>query len=185
MDYKTCDKCKTKLPATTEYYQPCKYAEDKLLAWCKNCCRDYLAEHGQEAYKSVHDDLYYLTEASRDDRTHLQPPGPVSKIDETVNSTDKVCSKCEQTKPATLEHFGPDKCSKSGLKSQCRECERQWHREHRQTASVIASHKKYDQSKKGRVTQRRADSKYRQTEKYRQTCKRRRLLNLHILKELS
>src|SRR5690606_4845578 len=40
------------------------------------------------------------------------------------DSTTKVCTKCEQEKPATLEYFAAGKRYAGGLRSWCRECDK-------------------------------------------------------------
>ena len=36
---KICTKCRTKYPATIEYFPPCGHTLDKLQSWCRNCTR--------------------------------------------------------------------------------------------------------------------------------------------------
>ena len=42
----------------------------------------------------------------------------------TSDSTTKICTKCKQTYPATLEFFGTHKTSKDGFNTWCRQCMR-------------------------------------------------------------
>ena len=46
------------------------------------------------------------------------------KVLEKYTNTEKkkVCTKCKQEKPATLEYFGLQKDTKDGLKCQCKKC---------------------------------------------------------------
>lgn len=65
----------------------------------------------------------------------------------------KLCTKCGETKPATLEYFYHNKRLKSGLSSWCKIC-------------GIKTATKYFKTEKGREVQRKAGKKSRQTEKY-------------------
>ena len=42
-----------------------------------------------------------------------------------VSETTKTCTKCGETKPATLEFFSEDSRTKNGLKHQCKSCQAQ------------------------------------------------------------
>lgn len=65
--------------------------------------------------------------------------------------TEKACTQCKETKPATTEFFSPRKAGRLGLHSWCRECIAKWHINKKETdpefrkrqiAAVIAAAKK-------------------------------------------
>ena len=45
----------------------------------------------------------------------------------------KICNKCKQSKPMTIEYFGKSISTKDGFQYRCKECLRAYHIEHRET----------------------------------------------------
>ena len=57
----------------------------------------------------------------------------------------KICSKCNEEFPATLEYFHKDHIAKSGLQSQCKKCRCDGQREYQRSEVGNTYHKKYRQ----------------------------------------
>ncbi len=74
---------------------------------------------------------------------------------ESQKSNTKICTKCEKELPATFEYFYRKESIKEGLRSQCKECV-----------------KEYQQSKKGKEYKKKTNKKYRESEKGKETIKK-------------
>lgn len=64
------------------------------------------------------------------------------------DSTTKTCTKCKESKPATLEYFSPDHRRKSGMQSQCRDCRNQHMRKLYNTPEYREKHSQYSRQKR-------------------------------------
>ena len=67
-------------------------------------------------------------------------------------SIKKACSKCGESKDATLENFGSEKRCKDGLTSACRNCSRASNRRWRGSEAGHISHRKFNATVKGAVS---------------------------------
>jgi hypothetical protein len=99
MDMKTCSKCKTPFPDTTEYFYIATYS-GKTENICKQCKKDYAKSK------------YVYVEKK-----------PVKK---TIKK--KKCRICHNVFPATTEHFTVHKSYKDGLNTRCKTCQNAYDR---------------------------------------------------------
>lgn len=91
--YKRCPGCKQELPQTTEYFYGCKSRPDGVAVYCKIC------QHTRQL----------VTYARAKERQNTPP--------ETM-----TCSRCHQTKPATLQFFTMNPLCRYGLNTVCKTC---------------------------------------------------------------
>ena len=101
---KPCSKCGGVFPATTEFFRKAT-APGALRSEC-HACR---SKHRRERYAK-----------------RFEPPAP------KVKPTERACSQCQRVFPYDLTYFPPFKPGLFGLRAECRECNRQRHREKRQ-----------------------------------------------------
>lgn len=104
-----CAKCLEQKLADTKHFPPNKKTRSGLNSWCRDCMRA----------------------ASRE--CMRKRKGSKPKQYRVVVEGKLPCTRCGETKPATLEHFAPRK-NKSGFASWCKACEA----EHRKTESYRA-----------------------------------------------
>lgn len=71
----------------------------------------------------------------------------------------KICTKCKQTKP--LSEFHKDRSTKDNHRPDCKICSLKRIKEYSQTERGKAAHKRYYQSKKGKITRRTAQRRFR------------------------
>lgn len=90
---------------------------------------------------------------SRDCNPHS--PSNCLGVKATMNDTTdtKTCSKCKKPLPATLEYFQADKSKKSGFRSQCKVCQREYRQANRE--KII----EYQQANKDRIVEYRKANK--------------------------
>ncbi len=98
---KTCGRCRESLPENE--FGKRKLSRDGLQAFCRKCLAEY-----QTSYRKI--------------RRNEPQEDPMKT---------KVCSRCGEGKPSTLEHFSPDRQNRDGLSYTCKKC------------CVIAAQKKY------------------------------------------
>lgn len=92
---KKCRHCGNEFPATPEYFQRSKKFSSGLVAWCKDCC-----------HRRDHPDHYeFKLQQERRNREGL-----------------RLCSICNEEKPATTDYFMSDKSHNNGLSSACKLC---------------------------------------------------------------
>jgi len=76
---KTCSKCKTEYPATTEHFPPEKRVKSKLRSWCRVCyrkyCRKYYKGFTSNYYQTINGHLRGIYGAMKQrctDKNHRQ-----------------------------------------------------------------------------------------------------------------
>lgn len=95
---KKCTKCGQGFPATTEYFHPANKTKDGLRSRCRPC--------------------------TLEDNTEQRRAKGARPAGECYWDGKKLCPVCKEWKPYTEEHFGKNKNTKSGLMSNCKECNR-------------------------------------------------------------
>ena len=70
---------------------------------------------------------------------------------------NKICAKCNCSKPATLEHFPK---YYDGLFAWCRECKRNWQSKYNKTDAGKRAQSKYSQTDKGKLNNIKGTTKY-------------------------
>lgn len=104
---KTCAKCHTTLPATTDHFYQDKRSTDYLNSYCILCTK--AASH--ESY------LRYKTR--RDERRkYLKTRTPSTPVLEGF----KICNVCKILKPATRSYFHKHATNRDGYYSTCKQC---------------------------------------------------------------
>lgn len=142
---KRCSKCGIEKPASPEFFHRSPKGKDGLKGFCKACANA---------------DLWQ--------RRHV--PGYSCPLQPFIIGTPKTCTKCKDTKPGTLEYFGPQSNKYQPLRSTCRECDNEATRKHRQENP--------DQHR-----QRERNKRQRDPEKYRQRTREYRQNNLEKVRE--
>lgn len=106
---KACTKCGVLQPTTSKYFSSFKQGKMGLHPWCRQCLRTY---HRQRR----------ITTGSV-----KKPHVPPEAVDGVLM---RLCTTCEEWKPADADHFSPQAGCKMGLRPTCRECMRQRSREY-------------------------------------------------------
>lgn len=137
MDRKVCIKCR--IEKSVEEFSKHKRRKDGLKSWCKDCCKEYdiIKRHGSlEQYQKV-----------LDEREQKQ----IAKL-----NNRKTCPKCKIEK--SIEEFGKHKSTKDGLRSWCKECEKEYWSLHQKKIYIIQQHgslenyqKKLDEKEKKEI----------------------------------
>lgn len=97
---KTCSKCKTPKPATSEHFPPYYATVDKLHSWCRECKRAHERARGYYRYKNIsYNDLQLLREVVTECLIcGEQPPGGQALAVDHCHTTGKIrgllCSRC-------------------------------------------------------------------------------------------
>lgn len=107
MTTKTCSKCNKEYPATTEYFYKNKASKDGLHCYCKNCQKEYDSNRPRLIQSKE------LQEQKQKTKSELK----------TKNL--KLCPKCNNIFPATLEYFYSNKSQEDGLSFWCKHCSKQ------------------------------------------------------------
>ncbi len=125
---KLCNLCQSEKPATTEFFQTQVLGKYGLRAQCRTC-RTALNEARSKAF------------AEEQQKTFDVVP-------------TKVCTKCQEAKPATLEFFRPRAEGHDGLRAQCRTCHdpsiHRWGEEHPEEvrAAILRWHAEHPEERR-------------------------------------
>jgi hypothetical protein len=119
---KVCTKCGEEHPATAEYFTKNKMGKYGLYSICKTCqyCKKECNEHCEKYNSEYH---------------------------ENKNKKTKICIKCGEELPATLENFHKHG---NGLRNDCKVCnnkkKKQWHEENKEYV-IIKNRNWYSKNK--------------------------------------
>jgi 5-methylcytosine-specific restriction endonuclease McrA len=119
---KTCSKCGEVKPATTEYFfrkrdgtrPDCKVCTSKSVRDYDARNRERINERARAAHAANREHRLEKRRILREARRNMRPVLPPK--------TEITCTKCNETKPATLEFYYSRKDKRNGLSAICRVC---------------------------------------------------------------
>lgn len=112
---KACTRCKKEFPATLEYFVASKRSKEGLVCQCKICKKKY-----REKYKE-------------------KPP---LFLTNPIVVESRVCTECNRELPANKDYFRPEKRTRIGLQSCCRDCDKEY-RDSRKAEKYDYDRKRY------------------------------------------
>ena len=108
---KECKKCEAVYPETEFYSHP--NTKDKLSSYCKTCAKQQARVSYNKKWGSVNS-YYWQDWLRRSEARQRRKALKEGKM--------KTCLKCNEEKPATVEHFYTG-AGRHGFKSYCKPCD--------------------------------------------------------------
>ena len=162
---KKCRKCGNEYPATDEYFHRHSHHPDGLRATCIQCSK--LMVNPENTDPSIKKTCTACGESFPATREFFYPYGAgkygvmakcikceIAKNKLRINqvNTDKtikrICNKCGNELPATLEYFNREKAGKYGISPVCKECKRKYAAERRMNEDVNMARRIYDKNRR-------------------------------------
>jgi len=121
---KTCGKCKTEYPATTEYFRRNENSKDGLFIWCKKCKNE---ADNKSYYKNIVENHRKRKEwrdknkeIKRKQDKQYREKMKIRNPDDIACPEEKTCASCHKIKAS--DRFFRKATSKDGLNGYCKKC---------------------------------------------------------------
>lgn len=139
MKTKICTKCGIKFPATTDYFYMGS-GKFGLRAICRRC-------YTKQYWKGREKELEHREECKK------------------LNI--KICTNCKKELPVTIEFFPPETRLKCGLHFRCRDCRKEYDKQHypNRREQMLKNKKEYGRTNRGKEVIKKALKKYRKKNK--------------------